>query len=281
MSAIATDNPVYFDTSGYNQASGWNMNIESAPQENPGWFSEASVQRIMYDLYDNDNEGSDQITLGFRPIFNTMIDKERNAKAFTSIFTFINALKSENSSESSYIDQVVASEQISTIYDDYGSYRNNTARGLLSKPIYQDLNVGTTLVQCNKNTYGVYNKLGNRTFMKVHISNAGIYTFGANPYGYSYGDPDIVLYDTVYPYEIKGMSPLEGESSDALTLNLKAGEYMAEVYDSSYNNSCFLIDLVQGYANQNFSNMSKQSSTNTTKPILNNYRRPERRPLSK
>ena len=277
MSAIATDNPLYFDTSGFNQALGWNMNIESAPQENPGWFSEASVQRIMYDLYDSNNEGSDQITLGFKPIFNTLIDKERNAKAFTSLFTFINALKSENSSESAYIDQVVASEQISTIYDDYGSYRSNTAHGLLSKPIYRDLKVGSRLLQCNKNTYGVYNKLGNRTFMKVHISNADIYTFRVNPYGHSFGDPDIVVYETLYPYEMKGMSPLEGESSDALTLNLEVGDYMVEVYDSSYNNSCFLIDLVQGYATQNLSKMSKQANHS----ISNNCRRPERRPFLK
>jgi len=280
MSAIATDNPIYFDTSGYNQASGWNMNIESAPAENPGWFSEASVQRIMYDLYDNNNEGLDQITLGFKPIFETMVDRERNAKAFTSIFTFINALKSENSSDSTAIDQVISSEQISTIYDDYGSYRSNNAHGLLSKPIYQDLNIGNRVIQCNKNTYGVYNKLGNRTFMKVHINNVGIYTFVANPYNYAYGDPDIVLYDTTYPFNIKGMSPLEGESSDALTLNLEEGDYMAEVYDSSYNNSCFSISLVQGYANQKSSKMSKQSNNNKTKAV-NNHRRPERRPLSK
>jgi len=281
MSAIATDNPIYFDTSGYNQALGWNMNIESAPAENPGWFSEASVQRIMYDLYDDDNEGLDNITLGFKPILSTMIDKERNAKAFTSIFTFINALKSENRSDSSDIDQVVASEQISTISDDYGSYRSNTAHGLLSHPVYQDLKVGSRMVQCNKNTYGVYNKLGNRTFMKVHINNTGIYTFSANPYNYAYGDPDIVLYDTTYPFDIKGMSPLEGESSDALTLNLEVGDYMAEVYDSSYNNSCFTISLLQGYANQKMSKVSKKSSSNKAQPVINNNRRPERRPQSK
>ena len=280
MSAIATDNPIYFDTSGYNQASGWNMNIESAPAENPGWFSEASVQRIMYDLYDSDNEGLDNITLGFKPILETMIDKERNAKAFTSIFTFIHALKSENSSDRSAIDQVVSAEQISSITDDYGSNRSNRAYGLLTKPVYRDLKIGQRVIQCNKNTYGVYNKLGNRTFMKVHIDNAGIYTFEANPYNYSYGDPDIVVYDTVYPYDMKGMSPLEGESSDALTLNLDEGDYMAEVYDSSYNNSCYSIVLLQGYATQKSSKMSKQSTNNKMKHILNS-RRPERRPQSK
>jgi len=279
MSAIATDDPIYFDTSGYNQASGWYMNIESAPAQNPGWFSEASIQRILYDLYDSNNEGSDQANLGFRPIFNAMVDKERNAKAFTSIFTFINALKSENSSQKSIIDQVVASESINTIHDAYGNHRSNTANGVFTQPLYRTLEVGKWVTQCNRNDYGVYNKLGNRTYMKVNIDSDDIYTFGAKPYGSSYGDPDIVLYKAEYPYDIKGMSPLEGESSDALTMNLEKGEYMVEVYDSSYQNSCFVVNLVQGYNGMQTGKMSKSSGN--SKPIFNNQRRPERRPQSK
>jgi len=280
MSAIATDNPIYFDTSGFNQASGWYMNIESSYKENPGWFSEASIQRILYDLYDANNEGSDQIHLGFRPIFNAMVNKERNTKAFTSIFTFINALKSENSSKGSAIDQVVASEQINTIYDAYGNYRSNSANGVFTKPVYRTLQVGKWISQCNKNNYGVYNKLGNRTFIKVHIDNADIYTFGAKPFGSSYGDPDIVIYKTQYPYDVMGMSPLEGESSDALTVNLNPGDYMIEVYDNSYNNSCFVINLEKD-ATIYTGKMTKSSGKSMAKPILNNHRRPERRAQSK
>ena len=279
ISAIATDNPIYYDTSGFNQASGWYMNIETAPQENPGWFSSTSIQRILYDLYDKDNEGSDQISLGFKPIFNAMVDKERNAKAFTSIFTFINALKLENSSKNSAIDQVVASERINTIHDIYGNYRSNTANGVFTAPLYRTLEVGKWVTQCNRNDYGVYNKLGNRTYMKVNINKEGIYTFGAKPYGSSYGDPDIVLYKAEYPYDVKGMSPLEGESSDALTMNLEKGEYMVEVYDNSYQNSCFVINLKQGYTANQTTKMSKSSSH--SKPIFNNQRRPKLRPQSK
>jgi hypothetical protein len=115
--------------------------------------------------------------------------------------------------------------------------------------------------------------------MKVTISNEGVYTFGAKPYGSSYGDPDIVLYSTEYPYDIKGMSPLEGVSSDELTMNLKAGDYMVEVYDNSYRNSCFVINLAQDYSSGQVSKLTKGSITSKT--IFNNQRRPERRPLSK
>lgn len=245
ISAIATDNPIYFDTAGYNQSSGWFMDIESASPDNPGWFSEASVQRILYDLYDNNNEGSDNINLGFAPIFDAMVNKERNTEAFTSIFSFIDALKSENSRYRSKIDQVVASEQISTIRDAYGNYRSNSAQGTFTTPVYRTLEVGRWITQCNQNHFGVYNKLGNRTFIKVRINQNGFYTFDAQPYGGNYGDPDIVIYKAVYPLESMGMSPLEGSSSDRLSMNLTPGNYLVEVYDASFNNSCFNIKLTQ------------------------------------
>jgi hypothetical protein len=243
LSAIATDNPLYFDTSGYNQSSGWAMNIESAQQENPGWFSEASVQRILYDLYDNNSDQGDRVSLGFKPIFNAMVKQERNTPAFTSIFSFIHALKSENSSKSYEIDELVASERIAPINDAYGNYRNNSANGSYTTPIYRDLEVGKWITQCNQNTFGVYNKLGNRTFIKVNIKKAGLYTFDAQPYGQAYGDPDIVIYKAEYPLESMGMSPLEGSSSDSLSISLAPAQYLVEVYDASYNNSCFVVKL--------------------------------------
>jgi len=247
LSAIATDNPLYFDTSGYNQSSGWAMDIESAQPENPGWFSEASIQRILYDLYDqkSENEQGDRLGLGFKPIFDAMVKKERNTPAFTSIFSFIHALKSENSSQAYKIDEVVASEQISTISDAYGTYRSNSANGTYTTPIYRDLKVGKWITQCNQNTFGVYNKLGNRTFIKVTIKKAGFYTFDAQPYGGAYGDPDIVIYKAEYPLKSMGMSPLEGSSSDRLSMNLVPAKYLVEVFDASYNNSCFVVKLKQ------------------------------------
>jgi len=245
LSAIATDNPIYFDTAGHNQSSGWFMDIENASPQNPGWFSEASIQRILYDLYDSNNEGNDNLSLGFEPIFDAMVDKERNTPAFTSIFSFIHALKSENSSDSYKIDQVVASEQISSIRDAYGNYRSNTANGTHTQPVYRTLNVGKWITQCNKNRHGVYNKLGNRTFIKVNIPSSGYYKFNAQPYGGEYGDPDIVIYKAEYPLESMGMSPLEGSSSDTLEMNLNPGDYLVEVYDASFKNSCFNVSLNQ------------------------------------
>jgi len=259
LSAIATDDPIYFDTAGESQGTGWFMNIESSSHENPGWFSEASIQRILYDLYDDSKDTNDNISLGFKPIYDAMVNGERNTKAFTSIFSFIHSLKTANPSSAYYIDQVVSGEQISPIHDIYGNYRQNSAFGIQSKPVYRNLVLGQTgLTQCNNNSFGVYNKLGNRTYMKVHISSDGIYNFDAQPYGGAYGDPDIIIYKALYPFKSMGMSPLEGQGSDRLSLNLSPGEYIIEVYDASFNNSCFKVMLSKESMDYKPQGLSKQ-----------------------
>jgi len=256
LSGIVTDNPIYFDTSGVSQSYGWYMNLESGSQKHPGWYSEGSVQRILYDIYDNTNEAHDHSSLGFAPIYRAMIGKERNSKAFTSIFTFIHALKSENPSQKRGIDQTVAYEHINTISDSYGSNRTNTGNSQYTTPVYRDLRVGGTITACSRNNYGAYNKLGNRTFVKVNITQAGNYTINAQPSDGSVGDPDIALYKTTYPHENIAISMHEGSPTDVLYTYLEKGEYLLDVYDNSFSNSCSLISLQKDNTNYSKPNSS-------------------------
>jgi len=264
LSGIATDDPFYFDTSGYGQSTGWYMDLEAGAQKHAGWFSEGSVQRILYDLYDKTNEPHDKTSLGFKPIYRAMIDGERNTKAFTSIFSFINALKSEASSHKQDIDKTVAYERISKISDSYGTGRNNNGDSSSTTPVYKTLRVGETVDACSQNRYGVYNKLGNRTYIKVNISSNGSYRFDAHPKSYGSQDPDMILYDTNYPHKDIGISMYEGSPSDTLSVDLKKGEYLLDVYDASYNNSCSRVSLNRA------SNMAKPKAKEknfSSKPV--------------
>ena len=243
LSGIATDNPLYFDTSGYMQSTGWYMDLESGAQQHAGWFSEGSVQRILYDLYDKTNEAHDKTTLGFGPIYRAMTRGEKETKAFTSIFSFIHALKAEASSHKGDIDKTVAYEQISRISDPYGTGRTNSGNSDVTVPVYKELRVGGTVDACSRNNYGVYNKLGNRTYIKVKITSSGNYRFDAQPKSYGSQDPDMILYDTKYPHKDIGISQYEGSPSDTLSVNLKEGDYLLDIYDASYNNSCSRVSL--------------------------------------
>jgi len=241
-SGIATDNPIYFDTSGYKQSTGWYMDLENGAQENPGWYSEGSVQRILYDLYDKTNEAHDKTSLGFKPMYKVLVGKEKNTPAFTSIFSFIDALKRENSFQKRNIDKTVAYEKISKIVDAYGSNRTNNANSNEATPIYKNLTLGDSVTACTRNNYGVYNKLGNRSFIKIKIDRDGTYKFSANSNNYN-ADPDIVLYDTKYPHDTIAISSYEGQPNDTLMVSLKKGNYLLDVYDASFNNSCSTISL--------------------------------------
>ncbi len=262
-SGIATDNPIYFDTSGYKQSSGWYMDLENGAQENAGWYSEGSVQRILYDLYDKTNEAHDKTSLGFTPMYKVLVGAERNTPAFTSIFSFIDALKRENSSESKNIDKTVAYENISKIKDAYGSNRRNSANSQVATPIYKSLRVGSSINSCTQNNYGVYNKLGNRGYIKVKIDSDGTYQFSAKANNYS-SDPDIILYQTIYPHKDIGISSYEGRPDDTLVINLKKGNYLLDVFDASFNNSCSTISVNR--ANSNYKTKGENGAV-MTKPV--------------
>jgi hypothetical protein len=182
-----------------------------------------------------------------------MVDKERNTKAFTSIFSFIDGLKKENASKASNIDSTVGYENISTIYDAYGTSRLNTAGSRYVTPVYRDLVVGNSVEICNQNNYGVYNKLGNRTYVKVKINQSGSYSFNAKPNGRisANQDPDILIYATKYPHENIGISSQEGSAYDNLSMHLDKGEYLLDVFDVSFDNSCYLVSLDRGSVSYN------------------------------
>jgi hypothetical protein len=63
------------------------------PLLNPGPFSEMSVIRVLYDLFDPANEGHDQVALGLRPIYDTLVGPQRTTDALTTIGSFVAGLK--------------------------------------------------------------------------------------------------------------------------------------------------------------------------------------------
>ncbi len=61
------------------------MDIESGEDSVKGWYSETSIQNILYDIYDDSSD--DEVSLGLKPIYSVLRNGQRSTKAFTSIFT--------------------------------------------------------------------------------------------------------------------------------------------------------------------------------------------------
>ncbi|VAW56585.1 Phage tail fiber protein, partial [hydrothermal vent metagenome] len=121
FSAMVTDDPIYNDSSGLLQNAGFTINMENNNCLNAGWYSECSVQSILYDIYDAADDGTDTLELGFTPFYNVFIGAQKNTQALTSIFSFIKPLKDQNSSSINVIDAMLGAQFIDPIIDIYGA----------------------------------------------------------------------------------------------------------------------------------------------------------------
>jgi len=162
-------NVTYFDTSGTRQQSGYGYSLESASNSsNPGWFSEASVMLILFDLFDSDSDTNDTVSLGIGPIYDVMVGEQKTTSSFTTLFSFISALKTANSSSATAIDTVVNARGISTIADAWGTGESHNGGLSTNLPVYNTLTIGSSL---NVDLVGGYssstvNKLSNNRLFK-------------------------------------------------------------------------------------------------------------------
>jgi len=129
--AIVLGDPVSVDTfvdNGINVSS--TFNVETNPATNPPgspsgnfgcWCSESSVWSVLWDLYDSNADANDGVALGFPAIWNVLINDQRATPAFTSIFSFISAVKNENPVSAAAIDTLLSAQNTSSIADIWGT----------------------------------------------------------------------------------------------------------------------------------------------------------------
>ena len=229
-SAIATDDPIYFDTSGRHQEMGWSMDIESGTPNNPGWYSESSIQRILYDLYDSNDDGADSLSLGFRPIYDVLVGAQKRTPAFTSIFSFITGLEQETPSDKRAIDAILQSEDISEIKDDYGTGHHK---------LYLDMNVQTGANVCTTTTYGISNKVDTHKYLVFTLPRSGRYLVSLSQTNGRGADPDFGLYMTS-PFKLIGKEEEVNLRYEDGRYQLEAGDYILDVSDyNDLREACF------------------------------------------
>lgn len=259
LSAMITDDAIYFDTMG---RYGWNMNIEDDIHEASGWFSEASIQRILYDLYDSNRDGKDNLSLGLEPIYEVLINGEKNTPSFTSIFSFITELKKAYPENTSKVDDIISSEDIATIDDIYGSNRiSNLKEGSL--PIYTLLTIDKTLGNiCTLNYYGLYNKLSNHRYIRFTINKNGTYPIEVRQSNGTSSDPEFALFKTS-PFENISINESSERGVERASLALTSGDYLLDIYDSNNRDSvCYTISVGKVTKVDNNSSDSNNSDSN-------------------
>jgi hypothetical protein len=181
LSAMAFDPDVYYsDTGGVRQQSGFRMNLENSGLDSrPGWFSETSIQEILYDIYDSTNEANDTLATGIGPILDVQTGYQKTTPAATSIFSFIYGLKTANPSLASNLNTLVSSKTISVITDPYGSSEVNNGGASTNLPVYYNLTLGSSAVPLTlfgnfggTDYYGLYNSLFNSKYLKFTATSS-------------------------------------------------------------------------------------------------------------
>jgi len=236
LSGIVTDDPAYRDSSGSAQAADFEINVEREPQaaDNSGWYSEGSVQYILYNLYDNHVDAADNLALGFGPLYQVFVGAQKTTAVQTSIFSFVTALKAANAASASGIDAIVSRQRINSanINDTGSNETNNGGNASDVLPIYTAISTnGSTRTICSTNAFGEPNKLGSRRFFTFTLGSAA--NLGISVGGGASVDAALVLYRGATS---QSKDTLGNGGTETLSVTgSPAGSYVLEVYD--FNNA--------------------------------------------
>lgn len=229
-SGIVTDDPLYRDSMGTNQSQGFDFDLDTDPASNPGWFNEAAVHQLLYDLYDGGPGDDDPLVLGLGPIHQVMVGPQRTGVPLTSVFSFLAALRTLNPSSVAGINAIASGQGI-TGTDAYGSGETQAAGNADTLPVYTVLTVnGGAATRCSTDFFGTYNALGNRQFFRFSASGTGRYNIRAGATaGPRAADPVIVLHQA----GIRSEEQDEGFAgvAEVLPVDLSSGDYVIEVWD--------------------------------------------------
>jgi hypothetical protein len=240
LAAIMLDDSIYQDSLGPFQAFGFGFDIQSNNNTNPGWYSEGSVQSIIFDLYDDDAD--DSVNLGFGPIFTALTTTQVTTDALTSIFPFMSTIKANNASANTAIDQLLSNQQINSSINAFGSNETNDAGNANTLPIYSALSIGSTVNRCVINTFNNgddRNKLSNSRFFTITPASAGLHQITAIRTSGASSDPDMFLFKQGVFTALGASATIDSET---MTVNLSSGTYILQLVDYNLgNNICFNV----------------------------------------
>ena len=230
LAAIVTGDPNYKDSSGPSQSTGLQFDFENLDQSNEGWFNEASVTSIIYDIFDESSDDADRISTGFSPIYKAVTAPAfREASAFATIFSFSESLLNQSDISVSDYRELLDRQSIASS-DALGMGEDNNGSIESALPVYKEAQVNGEAVEvCSVDDAGNFNRLGNREAVFFDIPQDGNYVISMTlTSGDDQRDPDFNLWHSG-EIVITVETTMKGEES--FRGQLQAGRYVAETYD--------------------------------------------------
>ncbi len=180
LAAIVLKQPQYCDTYWFNnRLRGSGESAESGDSgRNPGWFNETSVIKLVYDLWDTENDGVDTQSIGFAPIFDVIFNTLSNSPAFTSLFSFADYLKQHQSVDATFVNSLFASENVYVAginqWGDGISHPVGDGSSLDVLPVYTKIALGETRRVCSNRQYDSFgdgNKLSEYRYLRFQLTS--------------------------------------------------------------------------------------------------------------
>ena len=230
LSAIISGDPIYRDSSGANQNFGFSYNLENSDIHNPGWFNEASVGSIIYDIFDDGLENSDDIAAGLAPLYTVLRSADyTDMPVLATVFSLADGLRREGSINNSALDRLLESQFISGNGPN-GNSESNSGAIRSALPIYKEVSLNGPSVQiCSVDDAGVFNKLGNRDFIFLNLETDREVTLSLiKTSGSDEHDPD---FDIWQAGQLIHNSSSTEQGQEIYQGQLNAGDYVIEAYD--------------------------------------------------
>ena len=247
-SGIALANPVYSDTNGPGQTGGLSVNVSQGESTNPGWFKEASVQKVFWDF-------SNAPAIGFTPMWNALKNGVMRSAALVGIHSYARALADANPAAAPTISTILGAQSIALPSSAYAESETNFGTPALTNtnPIYLNYPaLGSTLGNiCVGNAADPLrhgNKAGEFRYVRFNLAQAGARTVSVTQTSGGASDPDFVLYNRTGGFlQANGDVP----NTEIANASLPAGDYVLALTDynlsasgSSVNaTSCFSLTV--------------------------------------
>jgi len=228
LSGIILEDPIYRDSSGFQQSQGFTIDVEENVNPSIGWYSEGSVQSILYDLFDADDDGADTATFGLAPIYGAFTDPDyAETEAFTTIYAFLKALDNQPGVNAAQVEALTDAQLIFGS-GEFGLGETNDGGISMTLPVYLPLPTdGTPVNFCSFDNFGDFNRHGNRRFFRIEVPAAGNYQFSMQQTTSGSGDPDFIVFREGTPVG----AGLSGASrSEVQTFSLAAGTHVMDAH---------------------------------------------------
>ncbi len=242
LSAILLPTKVYADTywaGATLTAFGFDMETAPTPTDDPspGAFSETSVMRLLYDLFDDGatEAAYDQVSIGLGTFYDVLVGPQRTTPAMTTIGSFIAGLKAQPGVNATAVNTLLAHYNIGPVTSPWGD-GDTSLRSMYTQVTSYPYNLNTTLVggvDSNKRSQNRYYIL-NGTGGGLRFSASSPYDVGIAAYlqGSLAGAADIGLSGT----ETFSLSSTQADATYILVLTgfrQTAGSYDVSLSISS------------------------------------------------